>query len=440
MSALKLLLIGLGSRVTVIALAIGNTILLARWLGPAGIGEYFLLLRLVAVLTVLAGFGLNQSANVFSAHHEEWVGRIHRILVRFTLLAWLGIAIVGSGVIWSARKFLFVDFSHRWVWLSFVVLPLSLYAYAWNGMMIGRGRVWQVNWVQFVVSGASLVLTCVFIIGVGGGPLTAMLIYLAVTLIEVLIMLTIVVRTRESHDPSDCPADLNRQILTFGLRGYPGSVADLAWVHTPAFLLNAFHGPAAVGIFSIAQQMVEKLLLPVQAMQDAIFKKVSVLPRHEAIVALNRYIRLTLWTMTILILMGMISVPWILRLFLGNAYVRTGEVCRLLLPGSVVISVCFLLAVYFLGQLRRPGLLSIFGWLHALINLALSLIFIPKLAETGAALAVATAQIISGTCVIILYLRSAQTGIGQLLGINREDISMVRQQVGAMLRMERGAG
>src|SRR6266852_332803 len=145
MSTLKLLLLGLGSRVTIIVLGMGNTILLARWLRPAGVGEYFLLLRLVAVLTVLAGFGLRQSVNVFSAHHEEWVNRIHSILLRFTLVAWVGASIVGIGIIWLAQKVLLLDFSHRWVWMSFVVLPLSLYANAWNGMMIGRGRIWQVN-------------------------------------------------------------------------------------------------------------------------------------------------------------------------------------------------------------------------------------------------------------------------------------------------------
>ncbi|HYY59114.1 MAG TPA: oligosaccharide flippase family protein, partial [Pyrinomonadaceae bacterium] len=259
MSTLKLLLVGLGSRVAIIALGMANTVVLARWLGPAGVGEYFMLLRLVAVVTVLAGFGLRHSANVFSGHHEEWAGTIHNIMLRFTLLSWVGASVLGAGVIRVAREMSLIDSPGIWMWMAFLILPLSLYANIWNGMMIGRGRIWQLNLVQLVISAASLALTFLFIVGFHGGPLEAMLIYLLASMIQSVIMVVMAFRMGSGPKGEEPPAELSRQMLNFGLRGYPGTIADLLWLHIPAFVLNAFHGTAAVGIFSIAQQLVEKL-------------------------------------------------------------------------------------------------------------------------------------------------------------------------------------
>ncbi|HEV2915765.1 MAG TPA: oligosaccharide flippase family protein [Pyrinomonadaceae bacterium] len=436
MSTLKLLLVGLGSRVTIIFIGMANTIVLARWLGPAGVGEYFLLLRLVAVATVLAGLGLRHSANVFSGHHEEWAGTIHKIMLRFTLLSWVGASVVGAGVVWTAREMSLLDSPRIWVWLAFVILPLSMYANIWNGMMIGRGWIWQLNLVQLVISALSLLLTFIFIVGLSGGPLEAMLIYLLASVIQSVIMLILAFRVGSGRKMEEPPAELSRQMLSFGLRGYPGTIADLLWLHIPVFLLNAFHGAAAVGIFSIAQQLVEKLSLPIQAMQDAIFKKLSVLPRHEAVAAMNRYVRLTLAGMAALTVAGMILIPLVVTLLFGTNYLRAAQLCRLLLPGTVITSACILLSIYFLGQLRRPGLLSIFAWLQALLNLTLSLVLIPRMAETGAALALVTAQIISGSCLLIFYLRSTRTSIRQLVYITGEDVAIVRRQIGPVLGLK----
>jgi len=432
MSTLKLLLVGLGTRVTMIAISIVNSILLARRLGPAGIGEYFLLMRLVTVLTVLVGFGLMQSANVFSSQYEEWVGRIHSILLRFTLLTWIGASIIGIGVIWLAGNILLPGIPQKWVWLCFIILPFSLYANFWYGLMIGRGRIWQLNLVQLVASIAFFVLTLVFVVGLSGGVTAAVINYLLVTVAQFFIMLIMAFRMSSDRNVGDSPPDLSRQILGFGLRAYPGTISTLLCSHIPIFLLNAFHGAAAVGIFSIAQQLVERLLLPMQAMQDAIFKNISVLPAHAATIVMNRYIRLTWWTMTILMLLGVIFAPVGIMLLLGEQYLKAAQVFRLLLPSTVMTSACVILAVYFLGQLRRPGLLSIFSWLNALITLALSLAFIPKLAESGAALALVMGQLLSGICIFIFYMRRTQTSVKQLIYSDKEDIRIVRQQVGAI--------
>jgi len=433
MSTLKLLLIGLGSRITIMAVGMVNTILLARSLGPAGVGEYFLLVKLVAVLTVLADFGLSKSANVFSGNHEEWSSRIQQILLRFMLRSWLGVSIVGIGVLWLARDMLLRGFPLKWIWIAFLLLLPSLYANFWNAIMIGKGRIWQLNLVQLVGSATSLILITVFLTGFSGGVLAAVMIYSLTTVIQVVMMIIITYRSSSGRDLGDAPADLHRQMLSFGLRAHPALLSSLLWANSPVFLLNAFHGAVAVGIYSVAQQIVEKLLLPIQAMQDATFKKISLLSHQAAIVTMNRYVRVTWWVMAIAMLIGFVGVPYVVIAFFGEKYIRAAEVGRLLLPGTAAVSVPTLLAAYLLIKVRRPGLLSILGWLSALINIIVSLLLIPRLAESGAALAMTISQICISVCLVAVYIRATQTRIRDLIGLSVADVRMFRHQIGTIL-------
>jgi O-antigen/teichoic acid export membrane protein len=246
-------------------------------------------------------------------------------------------------------------------------------------------------------------------------------------------MIVIAYRGGQGRDLADPPTDLSRQMLKFGLRAHPGALSGLVWANAPVFLLNAFFGNAAVGIYSVAQQIVEKLLLPIQSMQDAIFKKISTLSREAAINTMNRYVRITWWLMAILMPIGMIFGPWLLLVFLGQKYVAAGQVCRWLLPGTAVLSVPFLLSVYFLGQLRRPGLLSILAWGNSLTSLILSLLLIPELAEIGAAIALTSSQILGTACALTLYLKMTKTPLKEIIVLDHEDFRIVRGQIYALL-------
>jgi len=387
----------------------------------------------VAVLTVLADFGFRQSANVYSGHHEEWTSYIHSILLKFTLISWLAVSIVGGAVILLLRNLILPGFPVRWILVSLLILSLSLYANRWNGMMIGRGRIWQLNFVQFVVSTLTLALIVVFVVGLSGGVLSAVIIYSVTTVVQVLMMLGITYRTRVACDQDQIPSDLQREMLSFGLRGHPGAVSTLLWANAPVFLLNAFYGTTAVGIFSVAQQIVEKLLLPIQAMLEAIFKKISVLPREAAIAAMNRYLRIAWWMTVTSMVAGVLLMPWVVRFLFGTKYLAVTIVARWLFPGTAAISIPFLLTAYFLSQLRRPGLLSIFGWLNVIVNVVLSLLLIPRMVEIGAALAMTFSQIFGAACSLIAYLRLTGTQLGDLVHFERSDLQTVRGQIDAIL-------
>jgi O-antigen/teichoic acid export membrane protein len=220
-----------------------------------------------------------------------------------------------------------------------------------------------------------------------------------------------------------------RELLAFSLRAYPNSLAVLAWSRLPAFVLGALQGTAAVGVFSIAQQIIEQLTLPLQATQDAIYQQVARLPRSSATSAMNRYLRTTLWAMLPLVLVCGVLAPWLIPLVFGSAFAGSAQVFQILLISLLASVIPALLSPYFFGQLQRPGLVSTIAWLRVLLALGLSLVFIPPLAEVGSAVAMAIADVCATTLLLLIYLRLTSTPLAEALLPQRGTITTVLRRL-----------
>ncbi len=127
-STLRLSAVGFGLRIVLLVIVLANVLVLARVLGPAGFGQYFLFLRLVSVLAALADLGLSQSANAFYGRHKEWRADIHRVILTYVPIFWLGVTAIGAGALWLGEQVFLPHLTFALTVLAFVVLPFSIYA------------------------------------------------------------------------------------------------------------------------------------------------------------------------------------------------------------------------------------------------------------------------------------------------------------------------
>ena len=434
MAILKLSLVGIGGRLAILVVVLANTVLLARVLQPQVYGEYFIFLRVVSLLTIIADFGLSQSANAFAGGNVGWKPRIHSTLVRFVPAFWAVTLVLGAGMLWPARQALLPHLPRSLLVLAFAVLPMALYANFWSGLMIGLGRIWHLNLVRLTSSLVTLVLTLVFVLGLSGDVFMAAGVYSVSLLIQAIIMAVVALRLKAAGLSSTPPADLPRRMLGFGLRGYLSAVLYLVWTHVPVFALNIFYGPMAVGVFSVAQQLFDKILIPVQAMQDAVYGIMATSPPREAISVMNRHLRITIWGVLLASLVSAALAPRLILILAGEAYGGAGQVCRALFVGAVFMSTSALLDTYFINQLRRPGLVSIIALIYLVASLVLTSLLVPGLAEMGAAWALALTHVLGATITLALYLRMSRTRVSQVLCIRSKDLAGVSERVGGLLR------
>lgn len=431
MSTLRLSAVGLALRIALLIVVVANALLLARVLGPSGFGEYFLFIRLVSVLAALADLGLSQSVNAFYGRHREWGRRIHSVMLFLVPIFSLATAALAGVTLWFGGQTLLPNLARSLTAMAFIVLPLSLYANVWNSMMIGIAQIWRVNLLQLVMCTLSLGLTMVFVVVLRGGVSTAANIYALVMFVQFVVMLIMGLRFYKHLPSSESPEDLRNRMISFGLRAYPGSIGHMLFMRIPVFVINITHGPAAVGIFSIAQQLAEKLLLPVEAIQDVIYQRMSVLAAGAAATAMNLYLRLTWWGAWVTVIIGSLLSYLGVVLLLGSAYFEAITVAQILFFGSAFAAVSLLLDTFFVNQLHRPGLVSILAWVKFALGLTFSLLLIPSFGVKGAAASVTLMQIIGAAIYVYLYVRVTKSPLKDLLYVRAHDIALVKKQIAA---------
>src|SRR5579885_115846 len=433
MTSLSLWLVGVGSRLATTVLSTANVIVLARVLGPESMGQYFVFVTLVTVLSLAADFGMSPTAAVFAGRqvHQAW--SVHRVLLQIVPVLSLVIAVPAAVLFWIAGDRLLPAFAQVWMVLALVILPLALYANFWNGMMIGMRRVVRLHLTQLLVRGLALALNLAFVVLTPGGIGAALVVYSVVMLAQALLMLAMACRILERTAGLAAPPSLRHEMFRFGLRSYPGLLSDLLWARSTVLLLNGFHGHAAVGVFSVGQQFAERMLLPTEVMQNVIYRRVCSLPRAEAASAMNQYLRVTIWAMLPILLLGAVIAPSMVPLLLGSAYADSATIIPLLLYGSLVMIPTVLLTPFFMGQLRRPGLLSILGWLHVLTNVAFGLLLIPRWVELGAALSLVGSQLLGAALLLVLYARLAPARLSAATWLQSHDVAITVKQVRQIL-------
>ena len=434
MSTIKMSLMGLSSRVIASALTISSVLILARNLGPRAVGEYFLFLRVVGLLAILTDLGFTQGITVFSGRGES-AKQIHHLMI-------------GTSIVWSlVLSFLFIaalkwfgpailpNYSPALQLATVVTLPFFIYTGRWRYFMVGLGQIGTTNLMQIGSAAMTFLMVMIFIVGMGKGLAAALLIYIGLQIAQALAMSAISISVGRS---SPMPRKgLFAEMFRFGLRGAWGMIATVAWQRVPVFVLNIHFGQAAVGVFSVAQQIIEKMLLPMEAMQDAIYRKMAQLPLAEAKAVINRHVRVSGWSMALLLAVAAAALPMAILFVLGPQYRPMIPVALALIPGALAMSTAYLLSTFFVAQLGRPGLMSILSSVTLGMVVLLSVILIPMYGPTGAGFAVAGAQIAGTIVVVIAYLRITGSRALDLMRITSADRELALSQVRALVLLGR---
>jgi O-antigen/teichoic acid export membrane protein len=380
----------------------------------------------VAVLSLLADLGFSQSTKVFAGRGES-PRQLHSLLMRFAIGASLPLMLVFVMVMRLFGPTLLPNYPGHLQTATLIALPFFVYCGSWVYMMVGLAQIAKMNLVQVGTAAARLLLTIIVIVGLSMGLRAAVAIYVGTLLAQALAMAAIAASI--GREAAGARSGLFAEMFRFGLRGTGGAIAGLVWQSTPVFVLNVLHGPAAVGVLSVAQQLVEKLHLPMEAVQDATFRRISRLPLGEAKAALNRYIRISGWLMGLLILTAGVVIPFAIVLVLGPSYAAAVPVVVALIPGALVMSTASLLATFFLAQLGKPGFMSIMASVALGILVALAVTLIPTFGATGAALAIAATQVIVTSLLVTAYVRTTGTRLREMATIDRAERGLIRARL-----------
>ena len=362
-------------------IGIFNGILLARLLGPAAKGDYFILVLLPATALVLLQLGLPQAFGYFAAR-GQMTGLLIKTIVlttALTVLAYVGVWVL----IPLLRDAAFEAISLNQILFAFCAFPLALYATFATSIVLGRRAV---RWYAGVNAATSLVTTVLLVLILGGlGPsvTTALAVYLLTIAVQSIGFALGARRVGREAEPGERVS--YGSLFGYALKFYPASVTGFFGYRIDAYLIALLmaNPSAPLGYYSMAVGLAEMVFFFPRAVGSMFFPHVAGTARAESDRHVAIVSRMTL-LLTAMFAILLVPAAGVMIALVLPAFAEAFPALIVLLPGVVMISASSVLGGYLRG-IERPGITSAISLACLMVNVVANIVLIPRYGIVGAA-------------------------------------------------------
>ena len=394
-----------GTRLGLTVFGLVTSIVTARFLGQSGRGDYFFMVTLAALIVQFANLGLPSSNTYFAARDP------HRTPQLVANAFWVSL-VVGGGLgvgiaVFAHAVGMLQDTPASYLWLAAALAPPTLFYLLVTVILVGRGQIRSFNALELAVR---VVLLPLFIAaGILGASASGFVgISVVVWLAGAVAGVALVGRyARITFRPS-------LELLVVGFRyatkAYLITLLAFVALRGNIFLLRREFGPADLGLYSIAMQIADVLILLPQAVAMILLPHLV----RETEARWERTVRAVLWVagvMLVVCAVTAVAAGPAIRLLYGEEFELSTRVLQIMLPSVFSLAVAGVLSQYLAAiGIPRP-LLGVWAG-GAVLVLALSVALIPDHGAAGAAAALSIGNtVILGAVAVVAYAyRNAAPG------------------------------
>src|SRR6267142_5080921 len=407
------------------------TSLLSAWaLGPAGRGDLLVVMLWPPVCALLVTFGLDQA-------HRYWVARDPLCISALFSNTILFAAVVGP--ITLVLSELIIPHlvgerspeTMRLVRIYLVNIPAALVQFLMIGLLEGARRFgWAgaARLMFFVVQAVGYFLLWIY------GRLTVESAALTLILAQFGAMFLSLFAVLRVLKPRWQPSWFKwKEALGYGVRDYPGVVADFTTLRMDQLLLGGMASSTAIGLYFVAVRLSEITALMASSVADALMPEVAASQADRAERLLGRSLRLTLYTHLLVLVPLWVAAPYVLRYVYGEKFLAATATLRILLLASVVLSAGVIL-ISGLRGFGHHGLSTIARLASAVVTVVSLLLLLPRLGIVGAALASLVGYAVTMVIAAFWLVRKKGLGVVSYLRPRFEDIPVT--QLRALFRFK----
>lgn len=389
--------VGLFGTSTVMAVAT------ARLLGPEGRGVYALLAQTALLLVLVTNLGLSPATVYLAGQRRFSVG----VLAWNGLGAGLGLGLVAVPLTWLVYALVpqvFRGVPTDLLALVALTVPLTLATQILSSLLLGRQRVAAYN----ALVGAQGLVGAAALLGALAVEPSVRAAVLALAASAVFALLSTVGYLAWAEPEARRPVWTRRVLpaaLGYGLRGQAANVVQYLNYRLGFFVLNAFAGPAAVGVLSVAVVLAEALWYVTNAVATVLFPRMAALGKGARAADLTAQTARLGLALTVVLALGLgVAAPVAVPALFGRDFSGSAVALWLLLPGTVAFALTNVLASTLAGW-GRPGLNAWASLLCFVMTLGLAFLVIPRWGAAGAALAM-SAGYLGGTAATVAFFRA----------------------------------
>lgn len=422
-----------GANVVLLLVSLATGVLTARWLGPAGRGEFYLVLQFAALAGLLLSFGLGPAYQYHLRKGDYTPAAVvAHILVQLALLA----AALGAAC-WLAMPLLryatAAQLPDRLLIAAAALTFLTVASLYFGSSAMGLDGGVRFNSVVNAVAGVAYVLLLGGVLLLLGGSVLGALLAFGVSLL-IRALAPVILLLRHAREPlGPLPRGMSGALFAYGFGSLLGNVMLSSVLRIDTFLVNAYAGPAAVGVYSIAVAVGELLLMLPAAAGVALFPHLTAQPDDDQVRLAARVARLSvLLSAAAAAVIAAAGYPLIWLLY-GGRYLAAFVALLWLLPGLVAMTTVYAYANLYSGRGRPMVNAALFG-LGTAVNVALNLLLIPRYGIDGAAAASSLSYLLIAAGFVLAVRREARVPLRSLWLARRDDLDGLLARLPAPLR------
>jgi O-antigen/teichoic acid export membrane protein len=414
-------------------LGVGNSIILARVLGPEGRGIYALATLLPSLIVTFGNLGIGTATAYYVARGEF---RRQEILGNNVLLS-LGVGglgvVVGLVVVLFFRETVFPGVSSSYLLLALVLVPVEFFFSYVNFVLLGALRIKEFNYVQIAQSVLFLAFIAFALLALRAGVTGAILAGLFTWLIVDALVFRLARRVAGGIDLKPNTSYI-KQATTYGVQAHLANILGFLNNRADMFFINWFLGPVAVGLYSVGVGLVEKLWMVSQAASTVLFPRVAAETEEQRQKEFTPLVTRTgLWTTALVAIALVFLSRWIVLLLYSEAFLPAVGALQALLVGIVALSAGRVLSNDIAG--RGFPVINIYTGLAAVvINIILNILWIPRYGIVGAAWASTVSYTVLTLGALFFYCRLSGNAWTKVLLPQRGDWAVYRTTVVALGR------
>jgi O-antigen/teichoic acid export membrane protein len=297
--------------------------------------------------------------------------------------------------------------------VSLAAVPFQFLASMSGSVLIGRQRFRVYNVILIGQAVLMLALVVVLVLVLRLGVAGAVWAYVSTAVLASIAVTVELWRAVGEATEPGAPVSLP-QILGYGMRIYPASVAGYFSYRADVLILSALLGDAAViGLYAFAVSLAELTFFVPDAVSTVFYPRVAGMQREAADASAPQVARFTV-LITILAVVVLIPVALVAILVIVPDYLGSMLPFLVILPGIVALSSAKVLAGYISG-LGLP--LSVAGATGAslVLNIVANLLLIPWLGIVGASLASVLSYTTQAVVLALIAARLSRRRAGDYL-------------------------
>jgi O-antigen/teichoic acid export membrane protein len=372
------------TRLVGLACVLGSSVIIARWLGPAGTGALALLNVTVALGLQLGSAGMPSATTYFIAKQPSILATAWTNGLMFSFAAG---ALITAGVVAIAnlRPTIFNGVPPRLVTIVAISIPFQLVSLLGLNLLLAIDRIRLMNLLD-ALSSLLIFGNVIGVLVLWRRDLTMLVWFNTASSVVLSVLLIWSIGRVTRHKRSVAAAlDLSLlvKMLIYGLKFYLCIFAGFLIIRADLLIVNRFRGAEAAGVYAIASQFSFLLIMLPAVIASLLFPRVAARQNEPAAYAVE-VTRHTSFVMLVICL-GAALAAFALPLVYGPRFADATVQFLILLPGVFFISLESVLVQYFTGT-GLPRQIPAFWIVTVTVNLALNLALVPVWGARAAAI------------------------------------------------------